>query len=345
MTQTKLDFGPTYQGHPPYWFARALRLMSHYAVAQDVGLLGYAVLVEIVLSEDKRRYCSAPKWFKRSLAERLDRQVEAVSDAIQRCVDHGWLVWHQPHHRSKASTWVTIPVHVDQSVLADDRPENPVYHPVKDQSNDPVKDPANHPVKDPRSNTPSLDPVPTPSPPGDGWLAAVEEITKSGIIQIDSTVRSCREHGLTPSNVLALVTWWREHSDGFLRPPGALRFALTTTRPLSPSKPLPDDLAGCFPPLDPQWAQRVADRQRSAREAAAALQSRQKTETYLTNRVSESQLVIDWERAYGPILDAMPEDRVWELCPPAILDICKKRGRKFGMVRHELLRVLATQAS
>ena len=199
-----LNFGPHYPKRPPYFFSRAIRLMSHYAVAQEVGLLGYAILVEIALSEDKRRYTSPPRWFKIALAERLDRQVEAVSEAIQRCVDNGWLVWHQPSNKVKATTWVMIPEWVDESAIKEwveelqkpDRPENPANdpgnhpanhpgnhpanhpgnhpanhpgnhpanHPGNHPANHPGNHPANHPGNDPRSNIPNPILNPTPTP-------------------------------------------------------------------------------------------------------------------------------------------------------------------------------------
>jgi len=50
--QRKLNFDQPYPSRPKYWFAHALRVMSHCAVAGDVGLLGYAILIEIALTED-----------------------------------------------------------------------------------------------------------------------------------------------------------------------------------------------------------------------------------------------------------------------------------------------------
>lgn len=231
--QPKLDFGPEYPKRPKFWFARAIRLMSHYAVAQEVGLLGYAVLIEVALSEDKRRYAAPPKWFKIALAERLDRQVEAISDAIQRCVDHGWLVWHQPSNKTKATTWVTIPTWVDDSAIDEQsetyRPENPVYDPVNHPGNHPAYDPVNHPGYDPRSNilTPTYKPAPAPK---NDWTAAAAAVGEY-LTEKDRALAECQKHALEPSDVLALVEWWKANSGAFRKPFGALDYGLRHATP------------------------------------------------------------------------------------------------------------------
>jgi len=123
-----LQFGPVYPKRPPFFALLAMRLMSHYAVAGEVGLLGYAILIEVVLTEDRRRYSSPPKFWASSFYDRLARGKDAVSEAIVRCKERGWLHWEQPCHRIQATAWLTVPAHIDQSVLGD-WSEKPAYNP------------------------------------------------------------------------------------------------------------------------------------------------------------------------------------------------------------------------
>ena len=172
----------------------------------------------------------------------------------------------------------------------------------------------------------------------DDWKSAELQIRESGIILWESTASACRQNGLRPSDVRTLVKWWREHSEGFQRPPGALKFALTTTRPQSPSGGLPSDLGACFPPLDPKLVQRGTDRQRSEHEARAALQRRQAEDKLLSARQELTQLELD----FGATVDEIEFSELAEIVKePRILESVKRFGRSSNLVRPLLLRAMA----
>lgn len=236
-TKHTLDFGPDYPTRPKFWFARALRVLSHYAGAQDVGALGVAILLEIVLSEDKRRYRSPPKWLKIRLSDRLGYSVDAISAAIDKCVDHGWLVWHQPHNRSRATAWMTIPAWADETVadedspaenmIGGDRPEKTVNHPGNDTVNRPGNGSVNGTVIHPGSYIPS--PLPKPAPtPEDEWKAVRAAMIEIGIGETSEPLRSLKDNQVDPGLALGVL---RYASEAKLWKPGKIRRRLINLLP------------------------------------------------------------------------------------------------------------------
>ena len=266
----RLKYITPYPKRPPFFFAHAMRVMSHAAVAQEVGLLGYAILMEIVLTEDRRGYRSPPEFWQTSFQDRFDRGKDAVSEAIKRCVKSGWLHWDQPAHRQKAIAWIIIPESVDQSGVNRDWAEFPTNHPANYPTNHPANYPTNHPA-------PSTLPKPIPSP---FWAEAEAEVRRAGVTDWRRAVSDVRKHGLGPEDVQALVAWWQEHRSEFSRPSGALYFALRGAGPEHRG-----DWGKAFP-RKPEAAQQPlqAPGQQSAAAAASCAQGERLV-----------QLLFDWE--------------------------------------------------
>ena len=96
-------------------------------------------------------------------------------------------------------------------------------------------------------------------------------------------------------------------------------------------------------------ASRKAVDARSEREAAERKKLAETERKARIEREKERQLLIDWERDYGPKIDAMSEseiDAIVSRCPAYVADHFRRRGRdrKFELVRMELLRALAMQS-
>ncbi len=223
----QLPYGQAYPKRPPFFFAHAIRVMSHYAVAREVGLLGYAILMEVVATEDKRDYTSAPTFWQCSFYDRFNRGKDAVSEAIQKCVEAGWLHWDQPANRRLATAWLVIPAYVNQAVVKRDWAGFPPNHPTEYPPNHPTEYPPNYPAKHPASSSPAhTQPAPTPE-----WTAAEAAVRLAGVSNWRRSVSDCRKHGLQPSDVLDLVAWWQDHQSEFSRPEGALCYALRNAHP------------------------------------------------------------------------------------------------------------------
>lgn len=198
-----LAFGPEYPRRPPFFAMSAMRLMSHYAVAGEVGLLGFAILVEVVLTEDRRRYSSPPRFWASSFYDRFARGKDAVGEAISRCQVKGWLHWDQPSHRVQATAWLTLPQWIDQSVLGD-WAEKSTIDPPKHPANDPPNHPSKHPANDPASSIPSL-PFPSPTPTGDEWREVWRAMLEIGIQETEKPLCDLRAHGVPPALALATL--------------------------------------------------------------------------------------------------------------------------------------------
>lgn len=315
--QQQLDFGAVYPNRPPVWFAHAIRVMSHYAVASEVGLLGYAILMEVVLTEDKRGYSSPPKFWQSSFQDRFGRKKDAVSEAIHRCVEKGWLHWHQPCNRRQAIAWLTIPTHIDESVVKRHWSEFP--------PNDPTNDPTNHPPKDPTNHPPSSS-LALALPKDDVWAAVELEMAENGICATEKPLRILQERKVPPDLALAVL---RYASEVKLWKPGKVRCRLCQLRPGQD----PTD-AKLWPPSDkspghPAAASTVSVAQ--SREMDARLQQ-------------EKQLQFDFERRYGSQLDELTDDELVDLIrdTPRTVDSFRKLGREKFMpvMRPVLLRAM-----
>ena len=86
----------------------------------------------------------------------------------------------------------------------------------------------------PQSSTqssPSYIPYPNPIPSSSpGWPEAEAAVGKN-LNEADRAIADCRKHGLEPSDVLALVEWWKANAGHFRKPSGALDYALRHAKP------------------------------------------------------------------------------------------------------------------
>ena len=144
----------------------------------------------------------------------------------------------------------------------------------------------------------------------------------------------------------------RPHLDHFRSHPGAWGAVVLFWRLQSPSLALwkPDE--GWPEPLPgfSQAASRKAVDARTEREAAERKRLAESERNARVEREKERQMLIDWERDYGPKIDAMDESEIDDLlsrCPAYVGDHFRRRGRdrKFELVRMELLRVFANRGT
>lgn len=308
-TTTLIDYGAAYPRRPKFFFGDFLRLIDRLAVIQEVGNLGFAILVHVVLTEDRRRYQGPPKFYKAGLADRLGvAQVETISAAIDRCVKAGWLHWEKPRRpdgservRCQGVAWVTIPVWADDSgdrdadrpekpVKQDDRPENPVNDPVYHPVNDPVYDPVYHSVNDPVPpyHSPSH-PKPAPATitktelaDSDPWEAAAAAV-RNELTDWRKPLDACRRAGLTPDDVLALIAVWRSEQGHLEKPLGALHYALRHAEPRH---------RGQWAELLPLKDAVLRERRRASRAAVAAADPPARVDHSRESRLR--QLEFDW---------------------------------------------------
>ena len=386
-----------YPRRSPFFFAKALRRMSGYAVSQDVGPLGYAILVEVALTEDKRGYKSPPRFTQCSLADRLGVNRKTISAAIDRCVEFGWLHWEQIRQNGQGKAWITFPdwaVDDDEPLSEKRKIEPPVSDDVRsskkrtnevaqnnssskkrtndrtdDRTDDRTNDRTDDRTNDRTNDTTHIFPIPNPnphpppqerskngraggqmeifenqesdSPPPEQQLA--DELRLLGLRKPVEAARS----GLSKLSLQQI----RPHLDHFRSHPGAWGAVILFWRLNSPSLALwkpeegwPDPLPGFA-----AAASRQAVDARTEREAAERRKLAERERKARIEREKERQLLIDWEKNYGHMIDSMSEqeiDVIIARCPPCVGDHFRRRGRdrKFDLVRTELLRALATNS-
>jgi hypothetical protein len=139
-----------------------------------------------------------------------------------------------------------------------------------------------------------------------------------------------------------MVGWWQKNREGFRRPPGALKSALSSTRPQSGTMRLPADLSVCFPPLDPAFVESLSAKRRADAEASASVK-RVRDEMVFSVAISDQkQLEFDWEKRYGKKLDEMPDEELFALVlDSSTILYAKKYGRGSPLVRPLLLAAVA----
>lgn len=327
MSQQQFNYGPAYPQRPKFFFIKAMRAISKYAAAQDVGLLGALILYEVAALEDTIGYQRAPQFFMRTFMDRFGYGKDAVSEAIHKCVDHGWLVWHQPNSRRQAAAWITFPEWLDESTLvraSDDWAEKTTYvptnHPTKEATNDPTKHPASSSLL-PEPNTPS----PTPAEKTE-WSAVEALMFELGIQETSEPLRSLKANNVDSGLALGVL---RYASESGLWKPAKIRRRLLNLRP--GQDPLARNL----------WMQPDCG---PVRQGSASGDSRLEEERIkATNR----QLLIDWEAEFGPTLDALTDDEAKSICPESYRSHLRaiKDWRVSPLMRPVLLKVLAERAA
>jgi len=341
--------GDTYPDRVGTHFVTKFKKALNRVGAREVGLVGYFVLSYIAETEHAIWYERAPLFWISEIADRSGKNRNAVAQAIKRCRELGWLHWSQKNDRTQAVAWVLIP---DQ-YLRDSEPasgEEPfVKRNVAQDNNDVQRNVARMVAQTPKdvqrnvARNIALSYLPTNAPPPpeeSGWEEAAREVRKEQVHQDQAALAECQKNELRPSDVLDLIAYFRSVKDTFRNPPGALYQALRSARLENRG-----NWWNAFPNAS-QLVERHAIDARSRREAKKMLDDREHERLQREKRESDRQMLINWEREFGPKLDAMPENEIDELlilCPKGTQECFNQLGRRRDntLIRPTLLEVLA----
>lgn len=356
-TPKNLYSGPDYPKRPSFFANRFKRTLTRVGAARRVGLLGYFVLSYIAEVEDTLRYSEAPLFWISEFVDRAGRNRNAIADAIKKCRELGWLYWKQENDRTQAVAWVTVPVQYEHflesslsheerlmlQLVQENRADNVADNLAQSMAGNLAQRVARNLADNIAPSSLIPDPIPIPTPPpkdggaGGSVLTKAEEDELAGELKslgIKKPVEAVRA-GLSKIT----LQQFRSHLDHFRSKPGAWGPVILYLRLVSPSLHLlaPDEGWPVPLPAASNAASREAENRRQAAQQDAYKAQTAKSE-------STTQLLIDWERKYGPTLDAMPESDLLELCPVGVRSSLQKYGRKYEIVRNVLLKVLADMA-
>ncbi|WP_010586430.1 hypothetical protein [Schlesneria paludicola] len=318
-------------------------LLLKLGVPETLGAAAFALLVYVVRTEDARRYGDAPSFWIGSMADRCGLHRNNFKKYLQRCVSAGWLHWEKTSDRKIGIAWVTVPMRFESELKSSrsygaDR--ELVQRIVAQTSAEHVAQPIA------RSVAPTVAPSTLSTNPfsssSDEWVMVENELSNSGINCIDQVLIDCRKHGLTPSDVLALVAWWREHREGFASPEGVLFCSLSKARLHLETGKLRTDLGSYFPKVSADFLQRAQSRRRAEHDAEAARKRDLEAKAVAASADTMRQLELD----FGDQLDSLPMDEVLKLCRDDFTrEMVRRNGRQAPSVRVTLLKALASQAS
>ena len=113
-----------YPTRPPYFAAKAIRLMAKTCLANDIGPEAVCLLTMIAQQEDSKRYRGAVRFYNEQLMPLVGtRRFKTLAAWRQRAIDAGWLHYESRGHQS-GLYWVTVP---ESALGLEDAPldENP----------------------------------------------------------------------------------------------------------------------------------------------------------------------------------------------------------------------------
>ncbi|WP_010588550.1 hypothetical protein [Schlesneria paludicola] len=339
----QLPFGADYPSRGKLELFHVIKLLSHPYVAQTLGPSGCNLIRVIATIEDEQGGTTAVLAIDNQILPRLGMSGKTLVEARRRCIESGWLHYEPSEGKGIPSRmWVTVPSWVDIKLRHTIHWSFSSGCSSESSSGTSSESSSGCSSQYSRSYIPNPPPIPnTPSPTqrdervSEGVNEEMEfakELKDLGIAKSVETARA----GLSTCTLQQL----RMHLDHFRSKPGAWGPVIVYWRLNSPSLPLlaPDE--GWPEPLPGFIA---AQRQKAEADRQRAHELKQAKQDALAEQ--KSQLLFEWERDYGPKLDAMPIEDVLKLCPnDFIRSYCRKKGRKEPIVRHELLRILASQA-
>jgi hypothetical protein len=348
MDLPNIRTGLSYPKRPSFFAVKYQRMLLLSGVLAEIKADGFALCSLVALTEDTRRYLTAPRFWTDQLCEVLAIKSRTTLGQIRdKCVKAG-VLHYEPGRKSTAQTlWALWPKCWDglgEGFMAANAVQN--LDSISDgqiQSCPESEQETKNAVQNLDSNRTAsrthsfLDPNPTPT-----LLAVVVEngfgeqekqietqLLALGVAKAKETIRETLLNGTTLETMAAVIAYFSSRPGAW--GPGALRRRLT----LGSAQSLTSDQG--WPP--------TSSRENQLRTKATIASDRAKVSADAKStddrKTKERQLEFD----FGSILDAMPEEQLHKLVrenKPVLMPILLRDGRKSRLVRASLLGLMAS---
>ena len=356
MTARSFEFGADYPGDRggKLFAFHVVKLLMVPLVARCLGSQGCNLIRVIACMEDDQWYAGAVLATDEQLRPMLAVTERTLVTARRRCIEAGWLHYEPGSKGTPSRMWVTVPQHIDLKLRSNIQAKNYTTSAITSDTTTDTRTATTSATTTAPSYIPNTIPESPPPAaiPGDDWREVEIEMLRFGIGETSEPLNRLQANAVPTELALGIL---RYASQFQLWTPGRVRRRLIQLLPGQ----TPDDRSKWMKPdrrPDPtkeelaqaeEYRKQAEEKSRLRKEEDKRVleneeQERERQRLEAIEKQATKQLMIDWERVYGPRLDEMPDHEVIEIASRAFPHHAQS-FEQFG-VRNRLVRPIVLQA-
>lgn len=189
------------------------QLMAARAI-RTIGTDGFALLIKIVLTEDRLWYRRPPDFWNSELAADLGWSEDKLDRVRKKLCAMGLLHYDREHSREAGVYWVLVPAWMAPPEVTRDADGSPA--PVRGIMREDVRGIMREDMRNlPKALIPIPNPTPTPPPPetptaASAWAAVEQEMARLGIGETAKPLECLQSHQVSPDLALGVLRFASE---------------------------------------------------------------------------------------------------------------------------------------